>query len=199
MIDDETMTFSNIQELELALTMQTDELTADDVKSVMAEGGMFDSTGSVCADGFSHAESHHVATNLCLEGADAGGTIPTAKVPKTPKAPKAAADTDPLKAAQQLPKETSLESAKKIMKDLSSKVGAGATVILDLGRAGVSPHLVEQIQAVLDAMKGQHEILHQEIKLNITTPEDHYKDMCERASAQMTWYSGNCQHSRVNA
>ena len=111
------------------------------------------------------------------------------KVPKIPKPEDADANA---KDCKSLKPETSIEMAKKSMKDLSQKVGAGATVILDLGRAEVSPHLVDQIQAVLDAMKTQHDLLHKEILLNITTPENHYQEMCDRASAQMTWYSGNC-------
>jgi len=201
-IDDETMTFENAQELELALSMRADDLTQEDVKSIMADGGMFDATGQVSADGFSQAESHYVGSNLFAEGTDVGAGAAAVKVPKTPKVPKVPKPEDPdpnaaVDAAKQLTKETSLDKAKKIMKDLSQKVGAGATVILDLGRAGVSPHLVDQIQAVLNAMKTQHDFLHKEILLNITNPVDHYKDMCERASAQMTWYSGNCQSSKV--
>lgn len=218
-LDDETLEFSNAQELEFALECQA-ELTNGEAQELTADGGFFAAGGEVGTGGINPCESarlhdfhsHHMTSpseTLAITDGQVDANDPKAKAAakkEALKAAKLAKDAEQQKAADAakeaglppppLTKDTGLEKARKTNNELCSCVATATRVILDLNGADGAKSHQDNIQRCIDAMKQQIEVLGDRISLAILEPVDYYDSMVENAAAQIKFYKNRALYAK---
>lgn len=213
-LDDESLTFSNMQELSMALEIGV-EINKETAEALTSDGGYFDAAGDIPCGGVNSGEAARLAdVHANLRAAEAttgrngkrkkgdgkaknesGGTStgssgaggnqpPKTGDPGTGAAGTANTDND----AQLMAKQSSLLVAKACLKELSKKVGDGGKMVLECARADASPTLIAQLEDSVDAMRKQYKILDEQVAQNYQEPTDYYKTMNDAAKAQIDWY-----------
>ncbi len=203
-LDDESLTFSSLQELEFALSVKL-ELSREQAVELSADGGFFGHEGEITTAGVSAQESARLAA-VC-DGQVGGTRSPgKAKAKATPKAnPKAepnAQQTNPGNPGVPntnpvVKSETSLAKAKKMLAQLSTKVGDGAKLAIELSRVDAGPWLIDQINQCVDAMKVQHGHLDRTVALKISEPANYYDSMVDAGQKIIEYYTNRSAHAKA--
>ena len=196
---EESMTFSNLQELSLMLEIQSD-LNEEDTKALMCDGSFFDVSGDVSAPGFSAQESARLGDAHLFPDEQKPSKTPKTQKPKATVTVPKEGDSVPKveEGATEAEKLTSHEIAKKSMAELSKKVGEGSKLLMDKGRSGVSPDTYQAIEQCVDAMKAQHAILVDEVNKCILTDE-YYTAMTDRAAEMCVFYDRKVKYAKAIA
>lgn len=200
MLDDESLTFGNAQELEMLLDCEV-EVDATTAQALAADGGAFDVAGDIKGSGVGAAEVSRLA-ELHNEAAGA----PASKKARTSAGAVASGSSAGGKGAagqqggqdvagqqqggqgaQPAVKETSLQKAKAALKELSKCVSATHTVVLDCKRANASQQLEAELSAACGGMNEQFSSLDSWIKLG-SSDEGFYDGMVDHTK-QMIRYA----------
>ena len=202
-LDDESLTFSSLAELEMSLNIGL-EVSQETATQLTSSGGYFgDGGGEVSTGGVGAAEAARLA-DLHTEPAaqpqlqelgngsgDANqGTLPT------PKA-KAKAKAKGKAGAEALSKETSIQLAKKMVSELSRLIGNGAKVIVDCTRADIGPVLIGQLESAVKSMKDQHNLLDSEVAKKIAEPTDYYDGMVENSKKIIAYFNNRTAYAKA--
>ena len=220
-LDDENMTFNNIQELEMVLETQTD-LDHASYKAMTSEGGYFDTAGHVATSGITDAENSRLGelhnNNSCAadaqpvgkrrkgntgtaitNGTATGGTGSgrgQGSAPTGGDAPtavgKGSTPTGVL-----VTKKTGAALASSSLKELSSKIAEAQRLVLDCGIACGSPSLISEINGAIKAMHEQHVMLESWVIKKVENPPNFYDAMIANAGSQMTFCSDRMDYAKA--
>ena len=205
-LDDESLEFSSAQELEFMLECQTD-IAQEDASLMAADGAFFSSAGDIGTGGAGTMEVARLG-DLHSKGAKDDTGNATQQRSKTSKnktatgegkgtgAGKGSGEGKGTGAAEVFP-ETSLQRARKTCDELTTHIGAGSKLVLELGRADASDALVQQINDTIAAMKEQHKMIDQRLPYKIENPPDYYNSMCDNATKQVMYFKNRCAYAKA--
>ena len=207
-LDDESLTFANAQELELLLDCECD-LDPECAQALAANGGAFDVAGDIAAAGVSAAETSRLAelhfdpsappTKKQRTTADARGTASGSGVQQQgggqQSSDQQGANGGQAGATLQS-KDTSMQRAKAALKELSKTVGSTQQVALDCKRANASAQLEAEITAACTAMQQQFSSLDAWIKV-ARTEENFYDDMVENSKAMIRYAVDKADYAKA--
>lgn len=204
-LDDETLEFTNAQELEFALECQQ-ALSNEEAQKLTSDGSMFDSAGELPSGGACPLEVARLSDvhsqiggpgfslpsgqQMLVDAPAADSAEAKAAAKKEATAAKAAAKkvADDLKKSLPVPPDTSLEKAKKHSVDLVTQIGHATKLIFDLDGSDGGPMYQAQIKSCITAMTQQKAALAERIILAIADPPDYYDTMNDAAATMIRYF-----------
>ena len=182
------------------------EVSAAEAQQMCADGAVFDTTGEIACGGIGVSEVARLADAHCSVPAGKDGQLPGAGSTGGTDHGKPGGKKDggnkggkpevKGKGAESVVPLTSLAQAKAASINLTKKVGEGAKLAMELGRAGCSEQLIEQINKSVGAMKTLHGMLEERVSLAVSDPPDYYDSMWQNANAQIDWFNNRAAYGK---